>query len=277
MKAYKGTDIQLQCNGFQYEVGKDYSHCGDIELCKSGFHGCKNPLDVLKYYNLIDSKFLEIEQSGKTKTSGDKTVSSKIKIKTELGLKGFIEAGVQFLLEKTSKQASSGNGAQQASSGYGAQQASSGNHAKQASSGYGAKQASSGYGAQQASSGYGAQQASSGYGAKQASSGNDAKQASSGNYAQQASSGDDAQHELMGKNSIAAAIGIRSKIKAANGNWMVLVDWRYENKVWQIKQIYHTKVGGKIKGVKIKPDTFYWFEGGKLNTEGKDANNDCTK
>ena len=192
MKAYKGTDIQLQCNGFQYEVGKDYSHCGDIELCKSGFHGCKNPLDVLKYYNLIDSKFLEIEQSGKTKTSGDKTVSSKIKIKTELGLKGFIEAGVQFLLEKTSKQASSGNGAQQASSGYGAQQASSGYGAKQASSGNDAKQASSGNYAKQASSGYGAQQASSGNYAQQASSGNDAKQASSGNYAQQASSGDDA-------------------------------------------------------------------------------------
>ena len=47
---YKGFDKNLQCRGFQYEVGKEYE-TDEAELCKKGFHFCENPHDVLSYYN----------------------------------------------------------------------------------------------------------------------------------------------------------------------------------------------------------------------------------
>ena len=33
--AYKGFDENLCCRGFQYEIGKEYVHEGEIECCES--------------------------------------------------------------------------------------------------------------------------------------------------------------------------------------------------------------------------------------------------
>lgn len=50
MKAYKGFNKDMTCRGFQYEVGKTYE-TDEADLCNSGFHACKNPLDCFKYYS----------------------------------------------------------------------------------------------------------------------------------------------------------------------------------------------------------------------------------
>ena len=102
IKSYKGFDKNLRCRDFQYEVGKDFKMDGDIEACARGFHACEFPFDVFKYYAPANSRYCEVEQSGKIDKNGDgsKVASSKIHINCEVGLKGIIEDGVKFIMDK---------------------------------------------------------------------------------------------------------------------------------------------------------------------------------
>ena len=49
IKGYKGFDKDMECRGFQYEVGKEYSTDKAI-ACTTGFHLCEKPFDVFQYY-----------------------------------------------------------------------------------------------------------------------------------------------------------------------------------------------------------------------------------
>ena len=229
--SYKGFDKNMKCRGFQYEVGKEYEMDGEVKCCNQGFHACKSPMEVWDYYDMLDSRYAEVEQSGKIDAgeNSTKVCSSRIKIKAELKLADIINIGVEWLKDITSpskvktdgelndngdrrKQigssgdyaqigssgdyaqiGSSGNSAKIGSSGYSAQIGSSGNSAKIGSSGNYAQIGSSGDYAQIGSSGDYAQIGSSGYSAKIGSSGNSAQIGSSGDYAQIGSSGNYAQ------------------------------------------------------------------------------------
>ena len=101
MKAYKGFDKNLQCRGFQYEVGKEYETDRAV-VCESGFHTCKCPLDVWEFYPPSEgNRFCEVEQSGETKTDSTKTVSTKIKIGAEIGIPGLVKAHVEWVRANT--------------------------------------------------------------------------------------------------------------------------------------------------------------------------------
>ena len=100
MKCYKGFDKDLKCRGFQYEVGKEYEE-NAADICHNGFHACENPMDVLSYYNPAESRFCEVDLDANEQTENDsKRVGKRIKIKTEIGLSGLIQAGVKFILER---------------------------------------------------------------------------------------------------------------------------------------------------------------------------------
>jgi hypothetical protein len=215
--AYKGFDKDFRCRGFQYEVGKTYTHKGDVVPCESGFHACEDPLDVLSYYDITSSRFAIVEQSGKIARHSEdsKVASAKITITAELKLPEFIRAAIDAVWKACTKD-------KDASSGDYAKNASSGNYATNASSGNGATNASSGDGATNASSGNYAKNASSGYGAKNASSGDGATNASSGDYAKNASSGNGAKNEATGKNSVIACAGFDSMAKAAESGCFCL-------------------------------------------------------
>ena len=247
--AYKGFDENLCCRGFQYEIGKEYEYAGDIKCCKSGFHACSNPFDVLDYYG-IDGKnrFCEVEQSGIMEISKDKTknVSSKIRINAEIGITGLFKAGIEWIKEetnpKTIKKETELNGdcfiqdgAKIGSSGDDAQIGSSGDDAKIGSSGDDAKIGSSGDGAKIGSSGDGAQIGSSGYGAKIDSIGNDA---------------------------VICCAGHNSIAKAKIGSWITLSEWKLSSSKHRFIPIcVKTEY---VDGKRIKEDTWYKLIGGEF-------------
>ena len=104
IKSYKAFDKNMRCRDFQYEVGKEYEMDGEIKCCNRGFHACKNPLEVWNYYDMLNSRFAEVEQSGKIDEEGNSTkvCSSHIKIKAELKLADIIKVGVEWLKDITS-------------------------------------------------------------------------------------------------------------------------------------------------------------------------------
>ena len=150
IKSYKAFDKNMQCRGFQYEVGKEYDMDGEIKCCDRGFHACKSPMEVWDHYDMLSSRFAEVEQSGKIdeEENSTKVCSSHIKIKAELKLADIIKVGVEWLKDITSptkvktdiaKNDNGGNYAQIGSSGYYAKIGSSGNYAQIGSSGNYAK------------------------------------------------------------------------------------------------------------------------------------------
>ncbi len=57
---FKGFNSDLRCRNYQYEVGKTF-HCdGKIQVCFNGFHFCRVPTDVLRYYCEKDAKYAEV-------------------------------------------------------------------------------------------------------------------------------------------------------------------------------------------------------------------------
>lgn len=54
VEGYKGTDKNMKCRDFQYELGKQFDMPEDeeIEACNSGFHLCRDLADVYSYYDI---------------------------------------------------------------------------------------------------------------------------------------------------------------------------------------------------------------------------------
>ena len=231
--SYKGFDENLCCRGFQYEIGKEYVYKGEVKCCRSGFHACTNPFDVLDYYDANGkNRFCVVEQYGTIKSEDEdsKQSSSKIKIKAEIGIAGLFKAGVEWIKEKTNpdtiikgikkeENTSSGNAAQIGSSGNAAQIGSSGDYAQIGSSGYAAQIGSS------------------------------------GNAAQIGSSGNAAQIESIGEDSVICCAGNNSMAKAKKGSWITLSEWDYsEDKKRYIPVCVRTEF---VDGERIKEDTWY--------------------
>ena len=254
-KGYKAYNPGLICRGHKYEEDTVYKKNGHGICCSGVTHYCVNPFDTLDYYPLVQpdgqfSEFTTVEAIDEPVTDdGRKFATSTIKIGFKLGFKGFIQACVDFLYEKTIKEmpkpedvdvsdaakigssgddaqiGSSGDAAQIGSSGYAAKIGSSGRYAQIGSSGDDAKIGSSGYAAKIGSSGRYAQIGSSGDAAQIGSSGRYAQIGSSGRYAQIGSSGDDAQITVENVNNVVACVGKRGRIKAPVGTWCTLAEY----------------------------------------------------
>ena len=237
IKAYKGFDKDLQCRGFQYEVGKDYE-TDRAELCVCGFHACEFPLDVFSYYAPVESRYCEVDlDATKEHKEDSKRCGKKIHIGLEIGLKGIIDAAIQFIFESSKP-----------TTGYWAHAATTGDGAHAATTGDGAHAATTGDGAHAATTGDGAHAATTGSCANAATTGDGAHAATTGYWAHAA---------VKGESSIACALGSNSAAKGALGCWLCLAEYDSDGNV----------TGGRfvqVDGERIKADTYYTLKNGEF-------------
>ena len=102
MIVYKGTDKEMKCRDFQFELGKEYVE-EEAELCDKGFHGCEYPLDVFAHYAPADSRFFVADLDGVTDEEAEddsKRAGTKIKLRAEIGIAGIVKAAVEYIKEK---------------------------------------------------------------------------------------------------------------------------------------------------------------------------------
>ena len=235
--SYKAFDKNMQCRNFQYEVGKEYEMDGEIKCCNRGFHACKSPMEVWDYYDILNSRYAEVEQSGKIdeEENSTKVCSSHIKIKAELKLADIIKVGVEWLKDITSSSKVNADGALN----------DNGDRKKQIGS-----------------SGYSAQIGSSGDYAQIGSSGDYAKIGSSGDSAQIGSSGYSAKIGSSGENSVIMCAGKESKAKAKAGSWITLAEWKWsDEKNRNVPICVKTEY---VDGNNIKADTWYQLKNGEF-------------
>ena len=191
MKGYKGFEPGLICRGKQYAENTVFEE--EAKICSYGMHFCENPFDVLGYYGFTNdngdfNEFAEVEALDEVKTNDNrKFCTKKLKIGAKLSTSKFINACVDFAIEKTSTCIADNK----------------------------------------ISSGDFAQIGSSGDFAQIGSSGNSAKIGSSGDYAQIGSSGDSAQIGSSGKDCVICCAGHNSVVKAKKGSWITLAEWEY--------------------------------------------------
>ena len=243
MKGYKGFDKDLKCRGFQYEVGKEFTHEGKVEVCESGYHFCTVPLDVFRYYNPASSRFCEVESTGDERTHGEdsKVATSKLRVVAEIGLAEMIKLGVKALYEKLSQKGP-------ATSGYKSTAATSGDKSTAASSGDQSTAASSG--------GY-STAATSGYKSTAATSGDNSTAATSGDNSTAATSGYNSTVVVTGSESVAVSTGYKGRAKGALGCWLVLAERDRNGNILVVKT-------AKVDGRKIKADTLYTLKEGEF-------------
>ena len=100
MKVYKGTDKNMKCRGYQYELGKT-EETDSAVLCKSGFHACESPLDVLGYYPPNNSRYFaaEAEDVSPERKCDSKIVCKHLTLVAEIGIAGLVKDHVEYVKE----------------------------------------------------------------------------------------------------------------------------------------------------------------------------------
>ena len=98
VKGFKGTEKDMSCKGYRYELGKQFDLDDDINpvLCEKGFHFCKNLKIVFRYYSIGDgNRFFGVEALVKKSdwdTYDDKYAAKSIHFIRELTVDEVFEA-----------------------------------------------------------------------------------------------------------------------------------------------------------------------------------------
>ena len=228
MIVYKGTDKEMKCRDFQFELGKEYVE-EEAKLCYKGFHGCEYPLDVFAHYAPADSRFFVADLDGVTDEEAEddsKRVGTKIKLRAEIGIAGVVKAAVEYIKEKAE---------------------SSKNQTGDCS-------AATNTGDYSAATNTGSHSAATNTGDYSAAT-------NTGDCSAATNTGDCSAATVDGKESIAIVTGVDSNASGALGCWLVLTDrGGWNGDTFPIKEVRAVKVDGET----IKPGVFYKLENGEV-------------
>ena len=228
MIVYKGTDKDMKCRGFQFDLGKEYVE-EEAKLCDKGFHGCEYPLDVFAHYAPADSRFFVADLDGVTderESCDTKRAGTKIKLRAEIGIAGIVKAAVEYIKER----------------------AESGDNQT------GDRSAATNTGNCSAATNTGDRSAATNTGDRSAATNTGYRSAAT-------NTGDYSAATVDGKESIAIVTGVDSKASGAIGCWLVLTErGGWNGDTYPIKEVRAVKVDGGA----IKPGVFYKLENGEV-------------
>jgi hypothetical protein len=97
VKGYKATDKNMQCRGFQFELGVWHKHNGEIAMCESGFHFCEYPSGPWAFYSDEGTRIFKVEAKNIIKGEGPgadlKHVAMEIRLVEEIIFTGYRNTG----------------------------------------------------------------------------------------------------------------------------------------------------------------------------------------
>jgi hypothetical protein len=281
MKVYKGTDKDMKCRGFQYELGKTAEVDGDIELCEKGLHACEMPLEVLGYYAPGDgSRYFEAELedvSDEMHSDDTKRVGKKLTLSAEIGIPGLVKAQVEYVKSQCDfenaikranaesenlatgwKGAASATGWKGAASATGDRGAASATGWKGAASATGESGAASATGDSGAASATGESGAASATGWKGAASatGESGAASATGWSGAASATGDMGAASATGNGCVAMATGFYGRVMGEIGNAVVCVERNTNGEITAI-------LSAIVDGETLKPGVWYTVKDGQ--------------
>ena len=300
MLVYKGTDKDMKCRDFQFEIGKEYEEA-EAKLCEKGFHGCEYPLDVFAHYAPADSRFFVADLDGVTDEEAEddsKRAGTKIKLRAEIGIAGIVKAAVEYIKEKAessknhtgncSAATNIGNCSAATNTGYCSAATNTGNCSAATNTGYCSAATNTGNCSAAANIGNRSAATNTGYCSAATNTGDYSAATNTGNYSAATNTGDysaatntgnysaatntgycsaatnignRSAATVDGKESIAIVTGVDSKASGSIGCWLVLTErGGWNGDAYPIKEVRAVKVDGEI----IKPGVFYKLENGEV-------------
>ena len=296
MIAYKGFDKDLKCKGFQYEIGKTYEE-PEAELCKCGFHACKYPLDVFRYYAPSSSRYCVVELedvSESTDANETKCCAKKITILREITVNDMIQASVSYLKKhynfnttntgyrsaatntgEKSVASNTGNwstatntGSRSVATNTGDQSAATNTGSRSVATNTGDWSAATNTGSRSVATNTGDWSAATNTGSRSVATntgnwsaatntGDRSVASNTGNWSTATNTGDWGTAEVSCKESIAIVTGYQSKASGEIGCWLVLTERDDE---WHIVSMQAVKVDGK----EILPNVYYTLKDDKV-------------
>ena len=214
----KGFDKNLQCRGYQFELGKTYTHGSVVKVCDSGFHAVEYGIDAFSYYAPADSRYCVVEQYGDMEHhSGDtKIASASITIKAEIKIPQLVQQSIDWITSHlTSTKIESNTDYRSAATNTGDQSAATNTGYRSAATNTGYRSAAT----------------------------------NTGDWSAATNTGDRSAATVEGKHSVAISTGVYGKAKACQGSAIVLVNRNNEG------EIVHIRCA--IAGKDIEADVFY--------------------
>jgi hypothetical protein len=283
--AFKGFDKYLKCRDYQYKIGEEFTHNGEVKACESGFHSCEYPLDVFNYYPPSDSVFALVDVYGEIskESNGDSKISSsKLHIKAEMKIPDLVGYAVNYIINKLDKKSAStntgnrsvstntGNYSASTNTGYYSASTNTGNRSASTNSGdYSAStntgdysaSTNTGYYSASTNTGNRSVSTNTGYYSASTNTGNYSASTNTGNYSASTNTGNRSASTNTGnysastntgKNGVALNIGVGGEARASIGSAIVLCyhDSNNNHKLTHIKSAI-------IDGIILKENTFY--------------------